>query len=347
LSAPATQPLLQVDGLHISFGGIHALDDVSFSILDGETVGIIGPNGSGKTTLFNCLSGVYTADQGNIRLGGTAIAGLPSHEIARKGISRTFQNLALFPTMTVLENVMVGCHSRSSSGFVANALGLASMKREEKKIRERAWYWVERLGLQNVAHDLVTDLPMGTQKKTELSRALAAEPTLLMLDEPAGGISHEEIDELEQLIRRIRDEFSVTIMLVEHAERFGLAQLHQFRGRVGRGARKSYCILQGDPSTTESWQRLRVMEETTDGFRIAEEDLRIRGMGNLLGREQSGLPPFRVGDLLKDGDALRAAREEAFRLLEDDPKLEAPGRQGLRQRARELYKDAGVFAGVG
>lgn len=181
------------------FGGIKALDGVSFDVERGETVGIIGPNGSGKTTLFNCLSGVYQADAGEIRFDGRRIRGLPPHLIAERGISRTFQNLALFPTMTVLENVMVGCHCHGSSSFVANALRLPSMQQEERRVRERAWHWVERLGLERVAHQLVTDLPMGTQKKTELSRALAAEPKLLMLDEPAGGISHEEIAELGDL----------------------------------------------------------------------------------------------------------------------------------------------------
>ncbi len=216
LTVATTDPLLRVTDLRIRFGGIKALDGVSFDVGRGETVGVIGPNGSGKTTLFNCLSGIYSADEGGIALDGAAIRGLPAHEIAARGISRTFQNLALFPTMTVLDNIKVGCHSLSSSSFVANALRFPSMLREEAAIRDRAWHWIERLGLEAVAHQLVTDLPMGTQKKTELARALAAEPRLLMLDEPAGGISHEEIGELEDLIRRIGEEFGVTVLLVEH-----------------------------------------------------------------------------------------------------------------------------------
>jgi len=140
---------------------------------------------------------------------------------------------------------------------------------------------------------------------------------------------------------------NATVMLVENAERFGLAQLHQLRGRIGRGAHKSFCILQGTPHTLDSWKRLKVMEETIDGFKIAEEDLKIRGMGNLLGREQSGFPELRVGDPLGDSDILLAARREAFRIVEADPKLEDPRYGLLRSRARELYKLVGPFVKVG
>jgi ATP-dependent DNA helicase RecG len=140
---------------------------------------------------------------------------------------------------------------------------------------------------------------------------------------------------------------NATVMLVENAERFGLAQLHQLRGRIGRGAHKSFCVLQGAPATREAWQRLKVLEETTDGFRIAEEDFRIRGMGNLLGREQSGAPLLRVGDPLRDVALLEAARQEAFRLIETDPRLEADAHAGLRRQARALYRASGAFVKVG
>jgi len=140
---------------------------------------------------------------------------------------------------------------------------------------------------------------------------------------------------------------NATVMLVEHAERFGLAQLHQLRGRVGRGTAKSFCILEGDPNTSESWRRLKVMEETSDGFRIAEEDLRIRGMGNLLGPEQSGMPPLRIADLVEDEAALLAAREEAVRLVEDDPGFEKAEYEPLRRKAKEVFHESGSFAKVG
>jgi ATP-dependent DNA helicase RecG len=140
---------------------------------------------------------------------------------------------------------------------------------------------------------------------------------------------------------------NATVMLVEHAERFGLAQLHQLRGRIGRGAHKSFCILHGDPAGLDAWKRLRILEKTTDGFRIAEEDLRIRGMGNILGREQSGVPLLRVGDLINDAQALDEARDEAVRLVESDPEFKNPGYAGLRERSKALYRSVGAFMKVG
>jgi ATP-dependent DNA helicase RecG len=140
---------------------------------------------------------------------------------------------------------------------------------------------------------------------------------------------------------------NATVMLIEHAERFGLAQLHQLRGRVGRGAAKSFCILQGDPKSADSWRRLRIMEETTDGFRIAEEDLEIRGMGNLLGREQSGMPVLRVGHPIADAELLRIARKEALAIASADPRLQSPAHRGLRERAKAMYREAGALLGVG
>ncbi len=140
---------------------------------------------------------------------------------------------------------------------------------------------------------------------------------------------------------------NATVMLVENAERFGLAQLHQLRGRIGRGAHRSYCILQGVPTSREAWQRLKIMERTLDGFAIAEEDFKLRGMGNLLGREQSGALVLRAGDPLRDQAILEGARAEAFRLIDADPRLEAPEHAALRQRARALYRSASAFVKVG
>jgi branched-chain amino acid transport system ATP-binding protein len=212
----AEQPLLSVDRVSMRFGGIVALDGVSFNVEQGQICGFIGPNGSGKTTLFNCLSRLYTPQSGEIRFRGAAIEKLPRHAIAGLGIGRTFQNLALFRTMTVLDNVMVGTHCRTSSGFLANGLRLPKVPAEEGEARARAWELIDLLELRAVAGTVIGDLPFGTQKRVELARALASAPQLLLLDEPAGGLNHEEVAALGSLIRDIRDRRGVTILLVEH-----------------------------------------------------------------------------------------------------------------------------------
>jgi branched-chain amino acid transport system ATP-binding protein len=210
-----TQPLLAVDRVSMRFGGIVALDGVSFSIDQGQICGFIGPNGSGKTTLFNCLSRLYTPQSGEIRFRGVALQTLSRHAIAGLGIGRTFQNLALFRTMTVFDNVMVGTHCRTSSGFAASAFRMPNVPREEDQARARAWELIDLLDLRDVAGTVIGDLPFGTQKRVELARALACAPQLLLLDEPAGGLNHEEVEALGSLIKLIRDR-GVTILLVEH-----------------------------------------------------------------------------------------------------------------------------------
>jgi len=187
---------LRVEDVGVHFGGIVALDSVSFEVEAGRIVGLIGPNGAGKTTLFNCLSRLYECDSGDILFNGASLLQVPKYGIAELGIGRTFQNLALFRTMTVMENVMVGHHCRTSSGFLFNALRL--------------------LDLDKVAHVRVADLPFGTAKRVELARALASDPKLLLLDEPASGLNHEEVGDLGVLIRDIRDRLGLTVLLVEH-----------------------------------------------------------------------------------------------------------------------------------
>ena len=209
-------PFLAVEGLCVRFGGIVALDDISFEVAGGQICGLIGPNGAGKTTLFNCLSRLYRADRGAIRFEGKPLLSAARHEIAKFGIARTFQNLALFKTMTVLENVMVGAHCRARGGFFADALALPLIRREERRVRERAAALVEEFGLGAVAATPVGELPFGTQKRVELARALASQPKLLLLDEPAGGLNHEEVDSLRAEIQAIRDRRGVTVLLVEH-----------------------------------------------------------------------------------------------------------------------------------
>jgi len=215
-SDPRGQPLLRISGLSVQFGGIVALEDVSFDVMQGQIAGVIGPNGAGKTTLFNCLSRLYPFQSGSIYFRGQSLLDIPRHRIAHFGIGRTFQNLALFRTMSVLDNIMVGAHCRSRGGFLANALRMPIVAREESRIGVSAGDLIELLDLQAVAQARVADLPFGTQKRVELGRALAAEPRLLLLDEPAGGLNHEEVESLSTLIRRIRDKLGVTILLVEH-----------------------------------------------------------------------------------------------------------------------------------
>ena len=222
MTLPSTSPILAgpsilvVRDLTMRFGGIVALDDVSFEMETGQIVGLIGPNGAGKTTLFNCLSRLYVPDSGTIAYRGTPILGLPPHRLAGRGIGRTFQNLALFPTMSVLQNVMVGGHSRTRSGFAANALGLAWVRREDEESRREAEELLQFLGIDALAAHPAAGLPFATLKRVELARALAGRPALLLLDEPAGGLNHEEVAALGALVRRLRDERGLTILLVEH-----------------------------------------------------------------------------------------------------------------------------------
>jgi branched-chain amino acid transport system ATP-binding protein len=208
--------LLAVDGVSVHFGGIVALDGVSFDIAPGQIAGLIGPNGAGKTTLFNCISRLYACERGQIVFDGHRLLAIPRHRIAAFGIGRTFQNLALFRTMTVLDNVMLGRHCRTRSGFFTNAMRLPRAAREERASADKARELIAFLGLDAVAATPVSDLPFGTQKRVELARALASEPKLLLLDEPASGLNHEEVAVLGELIRDIRDRLRVTILLVEH-----------------------------------------------------------------------------------------------------------------------------------
>jgi branched-chain amino acid transport system ATP-binding protein len=210
------EPLLDIADVSVSFGGIVALDGVSFTVPRGAITGLIGPNGAGKTTLFNCISRLYQYQRGAIRFNGRDLLDVPRHAISGLGIGRTFQNLALFRSMTVRQNIMLGGHCRTRGGFLANALRFPIANREERELEGHARSILDVLELQPVADRLVSDLPFGTQKRVELGRALASKPDLLLLDEPAAGLSHEEVETLMDLVRRLREELKLTVLLVEH-----------------------------------------------------------------------------------------------------------------------------------
>jgi branched-chain amino acid transport system ATP-binding protein len=215
-SSSGTGPLLGIDGITVRFGGIVALDGISFEVKSGQICGLIGPNGAGKTTLFNCLSRLYQPCSGTILFKGQPLLSLQKHKIAPLGIGRTFQNLALFSTMSVRDNIMIGGHCCGRSGFLANALRLPFVGREERVLGARVKRLIADLDLGAVADLPVSALPFGTQKRVELARALAGEPKLLLLDEPAAGLNHEEVDDLRALIVSIRDRLGLTVLLVEH-----------------------------------------------------------------------------------------------------------------------------------
>lgn len=208
--------IIEVQNLTVRFGGIVALDNVSFAVPKGIVCGLIGPNGAGKTTCFNCLSGIYRPTTGAIYLEGRAITQLPRHEIARLGIGRTFQNLAVFSSMSVRRNILVGAHTRSEGEFLASMFYMPSVTKSEKETADRAEHYIDRFGLRAVADSTVSSLPFGMQKRVELARALASSPSLLLLDEPAAGLNHDEVARLADEILEIRDRDRISILLVEH-----------------------------------------------------------------------------------------------------------------------------------
>jgi branched-chain amino acid transport system ATP-binding protein len=208
-------PILEVRGLHKAFGGLLAINRLSFKVNRGEILSVIGPNGAGKTTLFNMINRFYPATEGEILFEGKSMNGLSPARVAALGIARTFQLLQLFSNMSVVENVMVGCHLRSKGGMVATGLRLPYTRREERNVFDAAMSKLSMVGLKEEALSSPLNLPFGRQKTLEIARALATEPKLLLLDEPAGGLSTLEIERLAQLIKRIRDG-GITILLVEH-----------------------------------------------------------------------------------------------------------------------------------
>jgi branched-chain amino acid transport system ATP-binding protein len=213
--------VLDVRGLVMNFGGLRALDGVDLDVRQREIVALIGPNGAGKTTVFNCITGIYRPSGGDVFLippGGTQhrLNGLKPNAITERGMARTFQNIRLFPSMTALENVMVGRHCRTRAGILGAILRGPGTRAEEQEIVESSYRLLERVGLERHVDELARNLPYGAQRRLEIARALATEPHLLLLDEPAAGMNPQETRELDELIKRIRDEEAVAILLIEH-----------------------------------------------------------------------------------------------------------------------------------
>jgi len=208
--------LLEVKDLSVRFGGVVALDRVSFNVESGQVVALIGPNGAGKTTLFNVVTRVYRPSHGTVLVDGDSVLAIRPHNIVRHGLARSFQNVALFRSMSVLENVLVGDHTQTRSGWLQASVPLPGAVAAEAASRKRAVEMLDFVGMRAQADRPVATLPFGLQKRVELARALVSKPRILLLDEPAGGISHEEVDGMARLLRRIHDDLGVTMLLVEH-----------------------------------------------------------------------------------------------------------------------------------
>lgn len=208
--------MLNVNGLTMQFGGIHALQDVSFEVAPGSTTAVIGPNGAGKTTLFNCITGMYRPTLGSVSMQGTVISGLPAHRIAGHGVARTFQNLALFNGLTVLENLMAGAHLKGHSGLLQGAFSSPGARRERLAVQNAALETLAFMGLSDMAHAMPSELSYGRQKQVEFGRALMQRAKLVLLDEPMAGMSTPEKTAMSALMERVKAEFDMTFLIVEH-----------------------------------------------------------------------------------------------------------------------------------
>jgi len=263
--------VLELSNISCVFGGVTALDDVSFAIQEGEILGLIGPNGAGKTTCFNVVTGVYKPSAGSIRFKGRSLEGLKRYEITRLGIGRTFQNIRLFKAMTALENVMVGADARHSTGVISALFRLPRHRREEREGEERALELLGFMGLRSKCDELAANLSYGDQRRLEIARAIATEPSLLCLDEPAAGFNPAEKRTLMELIRKVRDQ-GYTVLLIEHDMRLVMGVTDrivvlEFGKKIAEG---SPDVIRNDPAVIAAY--LGVDEDSEEGDEPAIAD---------------------------------------------------------------------------
>jgi branched-chain amino acid transport system ATP-binding protein len=315
--------LLEVREVTRRFGGLTAVKDVAFAVEEGGLFGVIGPNGAGKTTLFNLITGIYAPDTGTVALDGATVSGLPPHRIAAHGIARTFQNIRLVGDLSVLDNVKIACHMKRAASLAATILRTAAFRRSEEELEAFAKRLLDLLGLSALAEEEASSLPYGLQRRLEIARALATEPRLLLLDEPAAGMNPQEALDLMALIRRLRDEFRLTILLVEHNRGDGRLRAHP-RARPRREPRRGHTG--GDPAQPEGDRSLpggRVMLEirsltcryggvrALDGLNLHVEAGEVvtligangAGKSTTL-RAVAGLVPPASGDVLFEGKSI-------------------------------------------
>jgi branched-chain amino acid transport system ATP-binding protein len=255
LQTVSPAPLLEISGLSKNFGGLRAVKDFDLTIKKGELAGLIGPNGAGKTTAFNLITGIYAATSGSIRFESTDLVGMPPFDITHLGIARTFQNIRLFPSLTVLDNVRIAYHSHAGYGMADAILRTPRFVQKEKELTEQAQEFLSVFNLQDRQGEIAKNLPYGEQRRLEIARALAADPKLLLLDEPAAGMNSKEIVSLMELIHFIRDKFNLTILLIEHQMRvvMGVCEritVMDFGEVIARGNPEE---IQADPKVIEAY----------------------------------------------------------------------------------------------